>query len=49
MTFIHMQSYNHPAAPDSSELSRLIDLIELHQAIAALGQPPDYSGAALWQ
>jgi len=37
-----MQSNNHPAAPDSFERSRLIDLIELYQAIAALGQAPDY-------
>lgn len=37
-----MQSDNHPASPDSFERSRLIDLIELHQAIAALGQSPDY-------
>lgn len=32
-----MQSNNHPAAPDSFERSRLIDLIELYQTIAALG------------
>lgn len=37
-----MQSNNHPAAPDSFERSRLVDLIALHQAIAALGQAPDY-------
>ncbi|MBD8577534.1 hypothetical protein IFU04_25175 [Pseudomonas syringae] len=37
-----MQSNNHPAAPDSFERSRLEDLIELHQAIATLGQAPDY-------
>lgn len=37
-----MQSNNHPAAPDSFERYRLVDLIALHQAIAALGQAPDY-------
>lgn len=37
-----MQSNNHPAAPDSFEHSRLVDLIELHQAIAALGRASDY-------
>jgi hypothetical protein len=37
-----MQSNNHPAAPDSLERSRLTDLIALHQAIAELGQVPDY-------
>jgi hypothetical protein len=37
-----MQSNNNPAAPDSFERSRLADLIALYQAIAALGQAPDY-------
>jgi hypothetical protein len=37
-----MPPNNHPAAPDSFEHSRLGDLIALHQAIAALGQAPDY-------
>ncbi|WP_104963004.1 hypothetical protein [Pseudomonas sp. XWY-1] len=37
-----MQSNNHPAAPDSFERSRLTDLVALHQAIASLGQAPDY-------
>ena len=38
-----MQANNHSAAPDSFERSRLVDLIEVHQAIAALGQAPDYT------
>ncbi|KPW64461.1 hypothetical protein ALO82_200020 [Pseudomonas syringae pv. broussonetiae] len=38
-----MQPNNHPAAPDSFENSRLEDLVTLHQAIAALGQVPDYT------
>ncbi|WP_421560490.1 hypothetical protein [Pseudomonas sivasensis] len=37
-----MQSNNHSAAHDSFERSRLADLIALHQAIATLGQSPDY-------
>lgn len=37
------QSNNHRAAPDNFERSRLVDLIEVHQAIAALGQAPDYT------
>ena len=37
-----MQSNNHPAAPDSFERSRLADLVKLHEAIATLGQAPDY-------
>ncbi|RML82372.1 hypothetical protein [Pseudomonas amygdali] len=38
-----MQPNNHPAAPDSFENCRLEDLVTLHQAIAALGQAPDYT------
>ncbi|RMS09966.1 hypothetical protein ALP72_200051 [Pseudomonas coronafaciens pv. coronafaciens] len=38
-----MQPNNHPAAPDSFENSRLEDLVTVHQAIAALGQAPDYA------
>jgi hypothetical protein len=42
LTGIRMQSNNHPAAPDSFERSRLADLVKLHEAIATLGQAPDY-------
>lgn len=38
-----MQPNNYPAAPGSFENSRLADLVTLHQAIAALGQEPNYT------
>lgn len=38
-----MEPNNHPAAPDSFENCRLEKLIKLHQAIAALGQVPNYA------
>ncbi|KPZ01385.1 hypothetical protein NLO74_19830 [Pseudomonas tremae] len=38
-----MQLNSHLAAPDSIDRSSLADFVTLHQAIAALGQAPDYT------